>query len=328
MTPVFIAHSFAGADETPPPKPSRTPVNSTMDQSGAPVSTYIVAQSPEVLAQMLKENQARGVCPSVYTTPATPFNTLAVQFQDDEKVLTTAVVPDLPFVEHSEPQSFSESNLDSLESSDTTLSPLMSSLNLSESGHSPAPHRKSKIKEMQNLYAVSAKKLSGSSGEIYGPVAGFSQSSAIVGSLSQSPTLLANFAENPSASGPSSLSIFEANATTPESLYGPVLKFRAENKPGLVQSARSALVSHPSPVRTVQAQSMYPQNYAQQQVYTNVWASGVQKVQQFSRQDEADLVTSGMGECGRSSSLGSEERTEQVCDDVCFACFGVHCFER
>nr|XP_031829304.1 focal adhesion kinase 1 isoform X1 [Nomia melanderi] len=52
-----------GADDVPPPKPSRQPQNTT-DQSqltvAAPVSTYIVAQSPEVLAQLLKDNQARG----------------------------------------------------------------------------------------------------------------------------------------------------------------------------------------------------------------------------------------------------------------------------
>ncbi|XP_053980275.1 focal adhesion kinase 1 isoform X5 [Hylaeus volcanicus] len=52
-----------GADDVPPPKPSRQPQNST-DQShltaAAPVSTYIVAQSPEVLAQLLKDNQTRG----------------------------------------------------------------------------------------------------------------------------------------------------------------------------------------------------------------------------------------------------------------------------
>ncbi|XP_043249664.1 focal adhesion kinase 1 isoform X4 [Colletes gigas] len=52
-----------GADDVPPPKPSRQPQNTT-DQSqltaAAPVSTYIVAQSPEVLAQLLKDNQTRG----------------------------------------------------------------------------------------------------------------------------------------------------------------------------------------------------------------------------------------------------------------------------
>ncbi|XP_015607208.1 focal adhesion kinase 1 isoform X11 [Cephus cinctus] len=52
-----------GADDVPPPKPSRQPQNAT-DQTQltvtAPVSTYIVAQSPEVLAQLLKDNQTRG----------------------------------------------------------------------------------------------------------------------------------------------------------------------------------------------------------------------------------------------------------------------------
>ncbi|XP_046418718.1 focal adhesion kinase 1 isoform X7 [Neodiprion virginianus] len=53
-----------GADEAPPPKPSRQPQNSSESGSSmssvAPVSTYIVAQSPEVLAQLLKDNQSRG----------------------------------------------------------------------------------------------------------------------------------------------------------------------------------------------------------------------------------------------------------------------------
>ncbi|XP_076672021.1 protein tyrosine kinase 2 Fak isoform X2 [Andrena cerasifolii] len=231
-----------GADDVPPPKPSRQPQNTT-DQSqltaAAPVSTYIVAQSPEVLAQLLKDNQTRGVCPSVYTTPASPFNTLAVQFQDEDQVLTTALVSDLPFFDPaiSEPSAshdtqsgdstLSDTNLDSLDSSDV---PLMSSLNISETtqAQSPAANRKQqKVKEMQNLYAVSSKvvgsitgdlyspvqKFSVASdapvttacGEIYGPVANFTQSSAIVGNLSQSPSVGGNFGENPGNFGPGSL---------------------------------------------------------------------------------------------------------------------------
>lgn len=244
----------------PPPKPSRQPQNTTEQSqlSAAPVSTYIVAQSPEVLAQLLKDNQARGVCPSVYTTPASPFNTLAVQFQDEDQVLTTAVVSDLPFFDPalSEPLSItthdttqsggdstlSDTNLDSLDSSDNT--PLMSSLSISDTAaqtQSPAANRKQqKVKEMQNLYAVSSKvvgsitgdlyspvqKFSASSavppspaaasvvsaavagntcGEIYGPVTSFTQSSAIVGNLSQSASLGGNYGENPGNFGPSSL---------------------------------------------------------------------------------------------------------------------------
>ncbi|XP_039305531.1 uncharacterized protein LOC105205797 isoform X2 [Solenopsis invicta] len=249
-----------GADDVPPPKPSRQPQN-TPEQSqlsAAPVSTYIVAQSPEVLAQLLKDNQARGVCPSVYTTPASPFNTLAVQFQDEDQVLTTAVVSDLPFFDPalSEPPSItshdttqlggdstlSDTNLDSLDSSDSI--PLMSSLSISDTAaqtQSPAANRKQqKVKEMQNMYAVSSKvvgsitgdlyspvqKFSVSSavppppaavsvasaavagnacGEIYGPVTSFTQSSAIVGNLSQSASLGGNYGENSGNFGPSSL---------------------------------------------------------------------------------------------------------------------------
>ncbi|XP_011690987.1 PREDICTED: focal adhesion kinase 1 [Wasmannia auropunctata] len=252
-----------GADDVPPPKPSRQPQSTTEQSqlSAAPVSTYIVAQSPEVLAQLLKDNQARGVCPSVYTTPASPFNTLAVQFQDEDQVLTTALVSDLPFFDPalSEPPSItaldttqsggdstlSDTNLDSLDSTDNT--PLMSSLSISDTAaqtQSPAANRKQqKVKEMQNLYAVSSKVVSSNTGgdlyspvqkfsvssavpppaaaasvappsaavagntcgEIYGPVASFTQSSAIVGNLSQSASLGGNYGENPGNFGPSSL---------------------------------------------------------------------------------------------------------------------------
>lgn len=263
-----------GADDVPPPKPSRTPIPSS-DQLVAPVSTYIVAQSPEVLAQLLKDNQTRGVCPSVYTTPASPFNTLAVQFQDEDKLLTTAIVADLPFAEPidasltTDPPSVNdigalpETNLDSLESS-------LSSLNVCDQ----TPSRKVPIKSeaSPNLYAMSAKTGSPSPApskapepkfEIYGPVANFTQSSAIVSSLSQSPT--------PSSltcldnSGPSSLTVsFEQQVPPPtETLYGPVMKFRPE-APSAVQCARAVHVNSPSPARAI-----YPQ-----QIYSNLATDG------------------------------------------------------
>ncbi|XP_020723404.1 uncharacterized protein LOC100651181 isoform X2 [Bombus terrestris] len=377
-----------GADDVPPPKPSRQPQNTT-DQSqltaAAPVSTYIVAQSPEVLAQLLKDNQTRGVCPSVYTTPASPFNTLAVQFQDEEQVLTTALVSDLPFFDsatsepsashdtHSGDSTLSDTNLDSLDSSDT---PLMSSLNISDAtqAQSPAANRKQqKVKEMQNLYAVSSKvvgsitgdlyspvqKFTTSSaipattsvatcGEIYGPVANFTQSSAIVGNLSQSPSVGGNFGENPGNFGPSSLNSivglnnqnhssnfgqFSANNTNQtfgvaqpvsqnssciqnpvtavayprvpivsstsaavpgsntECLYGPVLKFRAQNiqnqnisdlKPvnvsvgSAIPNSRSNLAHTSAPGQNLQAQPMHTQNYQHQQIYSNISHPGTQ----------------------------------------------------
>ncbi|KYM92673.1 Focal adhesion kinase 1 [Atta colombica] len=181
-----------GADDVPPPKPSRQPQNTTEQSQLAAPSTYIVAQSPEVLTQLLKDNQARGVCPSVYTTPASPFNTLAVQFQDEDQVLTTAVVSDLPFFDPvlSEPPSIttqsgdstlSDINLDSLDSSDNT--PLMSSLSISDTAvqtQSPAANRKQqKVKEMQNLYAVSSKVVGSITGDLYSPVQKFSVSSTV-----------------------------------------------------------------------------------------------------------------------------------------------------
>lgn len=373
--------SFTGADDVPPPKPSRQPQNTT-DQSqltaAAPVSTYIVAQNPEVLAQLLKDNQTRGVCPSVYTTPASPFNTLAVQFQDEDQVLTTALVSDLPFFDpttsepsashdtHSGDSTLSDTNLDSLDSSDT---PLMSSLNISDAtqAQSPAANRKQqKVKEMQNLYAVSSKVVGSiagdlyspvqkfttsgaipittsvaSCGEIYGPVANFTQSSAIVGNLSQSPSVGGNFGENPGNFGPSSLNSiiglnnqnqlsnfgqFSVNntnqafnvaqpvsqnsnciqnpttavvypripitssnaaisASNTECLYGPVLKFRAQNIQNqnvtdlksvnvsvgtTIANVRGNLAHTSTPGANLQTRPAHAQNYQHQQIYSNI----------------------------------------------------------
>ncbi|XP_043473033.1 focal adhesion kinase 1 isoform X3 [Leptopilina heterotoma] len=329
------AMSWAGADDIPPPKPSRQPPNAGDQLQAAPVSTYIVAQSPEVLAQLLKDNQARGVCPSVYTTPATPFNSLAVQFQDEDQVLTTGSVTDLQFFDptiaessssllsHHENNSanstLSDTNLDSFDSSDT-MSSHLSSLTISESTHqnqSPASTRSQRIKEMQNLYSVSSKVIGNIAGdlyspvqkfapvatscsaEIYGPVANFSQSSAIVGNLSQSPSVGGNFGENPgtqlsslitqaSSSSSSSSSLMSQSfsgqipsqnssnlpTSAVECLYGPVLKFRAQNQ-GEIKSTTPPNVSHiqssrvysPTPMQSYQTQSLYPQNY---QIYSNL----------------------------------------------------------
>lgn len=436
---------FTGADDVPPPKPSRQPQNTTEQSqlSAAPVSTYIVAQSPEVLAQLLKDNQARGVCPSVYTTPASPFNTLAVQFQDEEKILTTSLVSDLPFFDPalSEPPSIvthdttqsggdstlSDTNLDSLDSSlDNT--PLMSSLSISDTTtqtQSPAANRKQqKVKEMQNLYAVSSKvvgnvtgdlyspvqKFAASSatppppppsaaasaavagntcGEIYGPVASFTQSSAIVGNLSQSASIVGgNYGENPGNFGPSSLgsnviipnsssqtqfvthaqpinygnfapsnninqvfggggggqstnpnasgvqnasggsgggssvvysrnisstNVAGGSTSNAECLYGPVLKFRAQNVQPQTAATESASVAATVGNNYGQAarnnlmaqnlqsqQSIYPQNYPHQQIYSNIAQPGqqamylpqMQHVQNIARQNAVPQVVS------------------------------------
>ncbi|CAH2057207.1 unnamed protein product, partial [Iphiclides podalirius] len=71
--------------DEPPPKPSRPTPNMapalepTSTQAGAP-QTYIVAQNPLVLAHLLRENQTRSIDPQAYTTPASVFNTVSVDF--------------------------------------------------------------------------------------------------------------------------------------------------------------------------------------------------------------------------------------------------------
>lgn len=82
----FCFFSGSSGSDDPPPKPSRYPgVISTepppsSNNNNMP-QTYIVAQNPEVLVHLLRENESRGMNPSVYTIPASPFNTLAVDFQ-------------------------------------------------------------------------------------------------------------------------------------------------------------------------------------------------------------------------------------------------------
>ncbi|XP_017776898.1 PREDICTED: focal adhesion kinase 1 isoform X5 [Nicrophorus vespilloides] len=61
-----------------PPKPSRYPMQGVDSSSLASLNastgpqTYIVAQNPEVLAHLMKENETRGLSPAAYTTPASP----------------------------------------------------------------------------------------------------------------------------------------------------------------------------------------------------------------------------------------------------------------
>ncbi|KAG7300921.1 hypothetical protein JYU34_015270, partial [Plutella xylostella] len=61
--------------DEPPPKPSRPATNLTgveapQSPAAAAPQTYIVAQNPLVLAQLLRENQTRALEPQAYTTPA------------------------------------------------------------------------------------------------------------------------------------------------------------------------------------------------------------------------------------------------------------------
>ncbi|XP_043208526.1 focal adhesion kinase 1-like isoform X3 [Amphibalanus amphitrite] len=66
------------SDERPPPKPPRLPAGDRCSPPPpappAPLQTYIVAQSPEVLARLMRDNAGRAQAGS-YTTPASALNT-------------------------------------------------------------------------------------------------------------------------------------------------------------------------------------------------------------------------------------------------------------
>lgn len=80
MEHIFLASNGSDPEPMPPPKPPRIePQRGNPSESNQP-TTYIVAQNPELLTQLLRENEARGVNAAAYTTPASAFNTLAVDF--------------------------------------------------------------------------------------------------------------------------------------------------------------------------------------------------------------------------------------------------------
>ncbi|XP_075985709.1 protein tyrosine kinase 2 Fak isoform X2 [Anticarsia gemmatalis] len=78
----------ASFSDEPPPKPQRPNNNIAVGDTtatpagGNTAQTYIVAQNPLVLAHLLRENQARAIHPHAYTTPASVFNTVSVDFAD------------------------------------------------------------------------------------------------------------------------------------------------------------------------------------------------------------------------------------------------------
>lgn len=111
----IAAMSWGGGEsDEPPPKPSRTPMTDStsklfqlssmdgekMESEPGAAMTYIVAQNPAILAQLMRENEKRGLNPSAYTTPASVFNVLAVEFDQttenkpaDEIPLKTSTIP-------------------------------------------------------------------------------------------------------------------------------------------------------------------------------------------------------------------------------------------
>lgn len=96
------AMSWGAGDDMPPPKPTRVPQTDGSpllplgENSGTP-QTYIIAQNAAVLAQLMRENENRPLNPSAYTTPASVFNTLAVEIDASKaEPTTTTESPVLP----------------------------------------------------------------------------------------------------------------------------------------------------------------------------------------------------------------------------------------
>lgn len=89
----IAAMSWGAGDDDGPPKPPKPMSDSTsklfqladVDENGenGASMTYIIAQNPQVLAKLMRENERRMVNPSSYTTPASVFNVLAVDFQGE-----------------------------------------------------------------------------------------------------------------------------------------------------------------------------------------------------------------------------------------------------
>lgn len=89
------ALSWGAGDNSPPPKPSRIPgldpsakipsSENIVENTEIAPQTYIIAQNAAVLAQLMKDNENRTFNPSVYTTPASVFNTLAVDIDSSKK---------------------------------------------------------------------------------------------------------------------------------------------------------------------------------------------------------------------------------------------------
>lgn len=121
--------------------------------------TYIVAQNPEVLAHLMRENENRGMTPAMYTIPASVFNTVAVEFgiKEDipDPVLKTRPIPIQslkkldPEVPNSEPKS-----LDSIESISLTESNF--SLMQSDSNSRGSSKSSTLEKKSQSTYVESS----------------------------------------------------------------------------------------------------------------------------------------------------------------------------
>ena len=75
-------HVYAGSQEDDSVRSRGGVAGSGQVTDSQGVTSYLVATSPEVLSQLLRENEARGIDfnPALYTTPANALNTAKVDF--------------------------------------------------------------------------------------------------------------------------------------------------------------------------------------------------------------------------------------------------------
>ena len=97
--------------------------------------TYIVAENPEILSQLLRETEMRGLNPAAYSTPASAFNTISVDYAGQRTHNTLGCSPRRKAKKTKE--HFFSSQNDSCMGTLSTTSSSSDVLNMSPSGSKP-----------------------------------------------------------------------------------------------------------------------------------------------------------------------------------------------
>lgn len=95
----YLTSMFQGSQEEDSVRSRTAPPGQVTDsQQQQGVTSYLVATSPEVLSQLLRENEARGIDfnPALYTTPANALNTAKVDFAP----VVSGPPPPSPYTRH------------------------------------------------------------------------------------------------------------------------------------------------------------------------------------------------------------------------------------
>lgn len=199
-----------------------------------------MAQNPEVLAHLMRENENRGMTPAMYTIPASVFNTVAVEFgiKEDipDPVLKTRPIPIQslkkldPEVPNAEPKS-----LDSIESISLTESNF--SLLQSDSGSRGSSKSSTLEKKSQSTYVESSSVQSQSSFSSY--------ASSLTRNVSYTLDAIPAYHKDP---------VLYKNVEVEESLYdfgGENVKSCAHKQPLMVQARPVDKFYHPQPTPQV-----------------------------------------------------------------------------